>query len=107
MSGGQYVTDGDLTGNARIVVPEPGFLSKPRAPPKTPIARSALARSLRGPKAGRIVRALIDGKRPLGARELASVTKVGPATVQVLVGDLAAIPTQVLVILRLWEFDSP
>src|SRR5438045_3884447 len=32
---------------------------------------------------------------------------VGPATAQVLVGDSAAIQIQVLVILRLWEFDSP
>src|SRR4030095_113854 len=32
---------------------------------------------------------------------------VGPGTAQVLVGKSAAIQIQVLVILRLWEFDSP
>jgi len=32
---------------------------------------------------------------------------VASATAQVLVGDSAAIPIQALVILRLWEFDSP
>jgi hypothetical protein len=32
---------------------------------------------------------------------------VGPATAQVIIGDSPAIQIQVLVILRLWEFDSP
>jgi len=64
----------DLTGNARIIVPEPGLFIETQGATEDPDLENRLARSLRGLKAGRIVRALIDRKQPPGVRELAALT---------------------------------
>jgi hypothetical protein len=66
----------DLTGNVRIVVPEPGLFIETQGATENPDREERPARSLRGPKAGRIVRALIDRKQPPGVRELATITKI-------------------------------
>lgn len=66
----------DLTGNAWIVVPEPGLFIETQGASENPNRDERKARSLRGPKAGRIVRALIDRATPPGVRELAAMTKI-------------------------------
>jgi hypothetical protein len=66
----------DLTGNVRIVVPEPGLFIETQGASEDPEREERPARSLRGPKAGRIVRALVDRRQPPGVRELAALTKI-------------------------------
>ena len=66
----------DLTGNAWLVVPEPGLFIETQGASEDPDRKERPARSLRGPKAGRIVRALVDRKKPPGVRELAAATKI-------------------------------
>lgn len=66
----------DLTGNVWIVLSEPGLYIETQGASKDPIRSERPARSLRGLKAGRIVRALIDSKAPPGVRELAARTKI-------------------------------
>lgn len=66
----------DLTGNVRLVVPEPGLFIETQGAAEDPDREERPARSLRGPKAGRVVRALVDRKQPPGVRELAVMTKV-------------------------------
>ena len=65
----------DLTGNAWLVVPEPGLFIETQGASEDPDRKERPARSLRGPKAGRIIRALIDRRQPPGVRELAVATK--------------------------------
>lgn len=66
----------DLTGNARIVLPKPGLYIETQGASEDPNREERPARSLRGAKAGRIARALIDCKKPPGVRELAALTKI-------------------------------
>ena len=66
----------DLTGNTRIVLPEPGLFIETQGAAEDPNREERPARSLRGPKAGRVVRALIELKSPPGVRELAALTKI-------------------------------
>ncbi|MBN2195739.1 MAG: hypothetical protein JW751_23175 [Polyangiaceae bacterium] len=65
----------DLTGNARIVLPVPGLFIEAQGASEDPNREERPARSLRGPKAGRVVRALIELKAAPGVRELAALTK--------------------------------
>src|SRR5262245_26456935 len=64
----------DLTGNVRISMTQPGLYIETEGASEDPDRRERPARSLRGPKAGRIVRVLIDRKEPPGVRELAALT---------------------------------
>ena len=64
----------DLTGNARIVVSKPGLYIETQGASQDPNREERPARSMRGTKTGRIVRALIDRKDPPGVRELATMT---------------------------------
>lgn len=66
----------DLTGNARLVMSKPGLFIETQGASEDPDRKVRPARSLSGPKAGRIVRALIDRKRLPGVRELAAATRV-------------------------------
>ena len=66
----------DLTGNIRITVNEPGLYIETQGAAEDPDRTERPARSLRGVKAGRIVRALIDYKQPAGVRELAALTSI-------------------------------
>ncbi|QAT88539.1 hypothetical protein EJ065_7014 [Corallococcus coralloides] len=66
----------DLTGNIRLSVSRPGLFIEAPGAHVDPERENRPARSLKGAKAGRIVRALIDRKQPLGVRELAALTKI-------------------------------
>lgn len=66
----------DLTGNVRIVVPKPGLFIETQGANEDPEREERPVRSLRGPKAGRLVRTLVDTRQPLGVRELAAVAKI-------------------------------
>ncbi len=66
----------DLTGNAHIVVAEPGLFIDTQGASEDPERQERPARSLRGPKAGRVVRALVAARRPPGVRELAAAIKI-------------------------------
>lgn len=65
----------DLTGNLRLVVSRPGLYLETSGASEDPSPPVAMKRSLRGPKAGRLVRALCDFPLPLTISELA--TKAG------------------------------
>ncbi len=109
----------DLTGNVRIVMPKPGLFIETQGASEDPDREERPARSLRGPKAGRIVRALIDRKEPPGVRELAALTKVDAGYVSRV---LAFLDTEALVtrvgrgrmqavdwpaLLRRWAKEAP
>jgi hypothetical protein len=66
----------DLTGNTRIVLPEPGLFIETQGAAADPNREERPARSLRGPKAGRVVRTLIESKIPPGVRALAAQTNI-------------------------------
>jgi hypothetical protein len=66
----------DLTGNLWVVVPEPGLFIQTEGANTDPFRERRSARSLRGTKAGRIVRALVDHQPSPFVRELASLTRV-------------------------------
>ncbi len=62
----------DATGNARIVLNRPGLFIDTMGADRDPRREERPARSLKGAKAGRIVRALCDFRPPFGVRDLAS-----------------------------------
>lgn len=66
----------DLTGNIRIAISDPGLYIETQGAAEDPDRSERPARSLKGAKAGRIVRALIDRSKPPGVRELASLTQI-------------------------------
>ena len=71
----------DLTGNVRIVLSSPGLYIEASGADVNPVRSARPSRSLRGGKAGRIVRALIDREKPSGVRALATATGVNPGYV--------------------------
>jgi len=71
----------DLTGNARVVIARPGLFVETQGARQDPRREERPARSLRGAKAGRIVRALCDFLPPLGVRDLASRSGTNPGYV--------------------------
>lgn len=109
----------DLTGNARIVLPEPGLFIETQGASEDPNREERPARSLRGPKAGRIVRALIELKLPPRVRELAALTKIDPGYVSRVLSflDSEALITRVArgriesvdwpALLRRWAQEAP
>ena len=68
----------DLTGNIRIVLSSPGLFIEASGADVNPDRQSRPSRSLRGDKAGRIVRVLVDRRDPPGVRELAGLARVNP-----------------------------
>jgi hypothetical protein len=66
----------DLTGNVRLMMVDPGLYIETHGASDDPNRDERPARSLQGPKCGRIVRALVDHKEPPGVRELAVLTKI-------------------------------
>lgn len=66
----------DLTGNTRISLRKPGLFIETQGASEDPDREARPARSLRGPKAGRVVRALIELQSPPGVRELAALTQI-------------------------------
>ena len=71
----------DLTGNIRIVLSSPGLFIEASGADTNPDRQHRPSRSLRGSKAGRIVRVLVDRREPPGVRELAGLTGVNPGYV--------------------------
>lgn len=61
----------DLTGNIRLAVRRPGLFIEAAGATEDPEREERPARTLRGPKAGRLVRDLVDFRQPPGVRALA------------------------------------
>lgn len=61
----------DVTGNVRIALSKPALFIDARGADENPEPMTRDRRSLKGAKAGRLVRALCDFKPPVGLRELA------------------------------------
>lgn len=66
----------DLTGNVRLVLTQPGLFIETQGATKDPDRKERPARTLRGAKAGRVVRLLVDRRTPAGVREIADATGV-------------------------------
>lgn len=62
----------DLTGNLRLILSCPGLYLETQGADDDPTPSDAPSRSLRGPKAGRLVRALADFSPPLSISDLAA-----------------------------------
>ena len=71
----------DLTGNAWITVDKPSIYLERQGAATDPDPPRRGVRSLKGPKAGRLVRGLCDWLPPLGVRELARRTGINPGYV--------------------------
>jgi len=61
----------DLTGNIRLALIKPGLVIQTTGATQNPEPTPRDRKSLKGPKAGRLIRALSDFRPPLGLRELA------------------------------------
>lgn len=72
----------DATGNLRLKLDRPGVLIDRTGASRSPFtdADDRRLKSLKGPGAGRVVRALLDEDMPLGVRALAELAEVGAAT---------------------------
>jgi hypothetical protein len=109
----------DLTGNVRVVLARPGLFIETQGASEDPDRKERPARSLRGAKAGRIVRTLIDRKESPGVREIAALTKIDAGYVSRVLSllDTEALITRVgrgkiesvdwPALLRRWTRDAP
>ena len=72
----------DATGNLRLQLDRPSVFIDRSGASRSPFtdADDRRLKSLKGPGAARVVRALLDVKTPFGVRELAGVAEVGAAT---------------------------
>src|SRR5262249_16568195 len=68
----------DLTGNLRLSLSEPGLFIETTGATENPEPHQRGRKSLKGAKAGRVVRALCDFQPPLGVRDLAKRAGVDP-----------------------------
>ncbi len=80
----------DLTGNSWIRFTRPYVVIDRQGADRDPDPPRRGLRSLKGPKAGRIVRALCDGRPPFGVRELARLTGADPGYTTRVLGFLGA-----------------
>jgi hypothetical protein len=71
----------DLTGNARLQVDNPALYVKSAGAGRNPAPPARGQAGLRGPKAGRLVRLLVDVRPPYGVRDLAAVADLNPGYV--------------------------
>lgn len=71
----------DLTGNIRIAVDNPPLFVQSMGALRSPWREERPVRSLKGAKAGRIVRALCDFSPPFGVRQLANIVQTDPGYV--------------------------
>jgi hypothetical protein len=71
----------DLAGNVRVTLARPGLFLAAAGAGNHPGREDRAARSLKGPKAGRIVRALCDFRGPIGVRDLAARAGADPGYV--------------------------
>jgi hypothetical protein len=82
-AGASYV---DSTGNVRLVLARPGLFVQAQGSDKDPGVEPRSLRSLKGPTAGRVVRALCDLPTPVGVRELAEKASIPLGSVARVVG---------------------
>lgn len=68
----------DLTGNVRLSVPEPGLFIETSGAVRNPISTPRERKSLKGARAGRLIRALCDFRPPTGLRALAKRAGIDP-----------------------------
>ena len=68
----------DLTGNVRLSLAQPALFIETTGATENPEPKLRDRKSLKGPKAGRLVRALCDFRPPIGLRELAKRAGVDP-----------------------------
>ncbi|MCA1706246.1 MAG: hypothetical protein LC808_24470, partial [Actinobacteria bacterium] len=68
----------DLTGNVRLALSEPGLFIETTGATENPEPTQRDRKSLKGAKAGRLVRALCDFRPPVGLRELGKRAGVDP-----------------------------
>lgn len=78
----------DLTGNVRLGLSQPGLFVETTGATENPEPSPRDRKSLKGPKAGRLVRALCDFRPPIGLRELATRAGVDPGYASRVVGFL-------------------
>lgn len=78
----------DLAGNVRLTLTEPGLFVETTGARENPAPSPRDRRSLKGAKAGRLVRALCDYRPPFGLRELAKRAGVDPGYASRIVGFL-------------------
>jgi hypothetical protein len=71
----------DLAGNLRLALEAPAVFIETSAIDRNPAPERRAIKSLRGPAAGRVVRALADFRPPYGIRELARQAQTPPAAV--------------------------
>lgn len=71
----------DLTGNIRVSLDRPALFIRSSGAERDPRREERPARTLKGAKAGRVVRALCDFAPPVGVRELAGRSGVDPGYV--------------------------
>ena len=71
----------DATGNIRLAVERPAVFVQTQGADKNPIREDRPLRSLKGGRAARVVRALMDYRPPFGIREIAAETESSPAMV--------------------------
>ncbi len=71
----------DLTGNMYLRLDAPAVAIERAGADKDPEPTQRPARSLKGAKAGRLVRTLMDFTPPLGTREIAKIAKIDPGYV--------------------------
>ena len=71
----------DSTGNIRFAVERPAVFIETQGAVKNPFREDRALRSLKGGRAGRAVRALLDFRTPFGTRELAARSASSPAMI--------------------------
>jgi hypothetical protein len=109
----------DLTGNAHVALSKPALFVETHGANEDPEGDERTKRSLKGPKASRVVRTLIDLEKPPGVREIATQTSLDAGYVSRV---LAFLDTESLIargkrgriesvdwpgLLRRWADDAP
>jgi len=78
----------DLTGNTRISLEYPALFIKTVGADRDPSPPERPAARVRGPKAGRLVRLLVDVEPPYGVKEISGATKLNPGYISRLLDTL-------------------
>jgi hypothetical protein len=68
----------DLTGNARVQLENPALFIESQGADRDPSPAPRGKARVRGPKASRLIRTLVDVRPPYGVRELAEATQLAP-----------------------------
>jgi hypothetical protein len=71
----------DLTGNALVRLENPAVFIQSQGADRDPLPAPRAKARVRGPKAGRLIRTLIDVRPPYGVRDLAEATGLAPGYV--------------------------